>query len=386
MARIQKKVLYVITKSNFGGAQRYVYELATDLPSDQYTTAVAAGGNGILVEKLTNEGVRTRAIQSFERDINIIKELQSLQELWRIFQTEKPDIVHLNSSKAGGSGALIARLCGVPRIIFTAHGWPFFEKRSSLARAVIWLISYLTVILAHHTIVVSNHDKKRARMPFVAHKITCIHTAVPDITFLDRFTAREELIPENVRTEHPQDLWVVSTGEHTKNKNLYALLDAVAQVNTSSSRKIFLTLIGEGEERAGLEAYAEKLELKNSVYFSGFVDNARSYLKAFDVFVLPSRKEGFPYGLLEAGAAGLGCIASDVGGIPEILCDPQYGILVDPHNPSTLTHSLERYARNDELAQAHGTALASRIRDTFDSNKMKDETIAIYESRNSRAV
>lgn len=386
MPGIQKKVLYVITKSNFGGAQRYVYELATGLPADRYATMVAAGGNGILVEKLKDKGISTRTIRSFERDINIVKEFQSLQELWRIFRTEKPDIVHLNSSKAGGSGALIARLSGVPRIIFTAHGWPFFEKRSLFTRAVIWLLSYLTVILAHHTIVVSKHDKNRAYMPFVAHKMSCIHTAVPHITFHDRSTAREKLIPEHIRIEHSQNLWVVSTGEHTRNKNLYALLDAITHAHSTASRKIFLTLIGDGEERTGLEAYAKTHGLSNSVYFTGFVDDARSYLKAFDVFALPSLKEGFPYGLLEAGAAGLGCIASNVGGIPEILCDAGYGILIDPNETSTLVQALERYMKDEGLAQSHGEALAAHIRERFDLNQMKDATIALYESRNSRAV
>ncbi len=385
MPPIQKKVLYVITKSNFGGAQRYVYELATGLPRT-YESVVACGGNGILVEKLAREGVRTYPVRSFERDINILKEFQSLRELWHIFRTEKPDIVHLNSSKAGGSGALIARLCGVPHIIFTAHGWPFFEKRSSLARAAIWVLSYLTVILAHHTVVVSAHDQKRSHMPGVAHKISCIHTAVPVIAFYDRTTAREKLFPEDIRTAHANDLWVVSTGEHTRNKNLRRLLDAVAHANTSSSRKIFLTLIGDGEERTELEAHANALGLKSSVYFTGFVDDARLYLKAFEVFTLPSLKEGFPYGLLEAGAARLGCIASNVGGIPEILCAPEYGTLIDPYETQTLTRALLRYTEDTHLAEMHGEALFQRISNTFNLARMTEQTMALYESRNSRAV
>jgi len=385
MPPIQKKVLYVITKSNFGGAQRYVYELATGLPHT-YESVVACGGNGILVEKLASKGVRTYPVRSFERDINILRELQSLRELWHIFRTEKPDIVHLNSSKAGGSGALIARLCGVPHIVFTAHGWPFFEKRSLLARATIWALSYLTVILAHRTIVVSAHDQKRTYMPGVSHKIICIHTAVPAIAFYDRTTAREKLFPEDIRTAHASDLWVVSTGEHTRNKNLRRLLDAVAHANTSSSRKIFLTLIGDGEERTELEAHANALGLKSSVYFTGFVDDARLYLKAFEVFTLPSLKEGFPYGLLEAGAARLGCIASNVGGIPEILCAPEYGTLIDPYETQTLTRALLRYAEDTHLAEMHGEALAKRIGNTFNLARMTEQTMALYESKNSRAV
>ncbi|KKW35782.1 MAG: Glycosyl transferase group 1 [Candidatus Adlerbacteria bacterium GW2011_GWA1_54_10] len=113
----KKKVLYVITKGNWGGAQRYVFDLATGLPKDEFEVAVAlgepalsAGKPGLLADKLKSASVMIYYISSLGRDVSFGKDTTSFFELYRLFKKEKPDIAHLNSSKAGGVGALLAVL------------------------------------------------------------------------------------------------------------------------------------------------------------------------------------------------------------------------------------------------------------------------------------
>src|SRR3989338_2523185 len=159
---MRKKVLFVITKSNWGCAQRYVYDLATHLPQETFDPVVALGGSGMLKTRLEEAGIRTISIPSLERDINLIKELQSLKYLWHIFHQEHPDIIHLNSSKIGGLGSVVAayfRLylkcqqlfniflskskkttlntnsCSLITI-FTVHGWAFNEERNFVTRHI----------------------------------------------------------------------------------------------------------------------------------------------------------------------------------------------------------------------------------------------------------
>ena len=174
----KKKVLYVITKGNWGGAQRYVFDLATGLPKDEFEVAVAlgepalsAGKPGLLADKLKSASVMIYYISSLGRDVSFGKDTTSFFELYRLFKKEKPDIAHLNSSKAGGVGALAARLAGVHKIIFTAHGWPFWEQRNFLMRGAIWFFSWLTALLSHTVIVISDYDLRVARrMPFTSSK------------------------------------------------------------------------------------------------------------------------------------------------------------------------------------------------------------------------
>ena len=126
-----KKVLYVITKSVWGGAQRYVFDLATNLPKDQFEIVAAAGGEGPLFDKLHNAGIRTINTPSLERDVHILNETSVFWQLLKIFHTEKPDILHLNSTKIGALGALAAFLYKLLTLnfklltVFTVHGWGF---------------------------------------------------------------------------------------------------------------------------------------------------------------------------------------------------------------------------------------------------------------------
>ncbi len=373
----RKKVLYVITKSNFGGAQRYVFELATHLHQNGHEVHVACGGSGVLTQKLSEAGITVHTIKNFERDINLKKELGALRELYALIRTLKPDVVHLNSSKAGGSGAFIARMCRVPKIVFTAHGWPFFEDRNFFARSVIWFLSYLTVLLAHKTIVVSVHDHTYAHLPFLHKKLTYIRTAVPHITFLPREVSRGKLFTSTQIHEHVDDLWIVSTSEHTPNKNLLFLIRAVHAYNETHTQKIFLTLIGTGELKTTLETEAAHLNLTHSVSFLGYVEDARTYLRAFDVFVLPSVKEGLPYGLLEAGLAGLHTIASAVGGIPEVLSSSTLGVLIDPKSPDSLISAFEETAARARK-QRENKDLCAKITQAYMLDDMLEHTTALY--------
>ena len=304
----KKKVLFVITKSNWGGAQRYVYDLATNLPKDQFDVAVAFGQEGLLAKKLREAGIKTFPIASLQRDISLITDVKSFFELLRLFKSVRPDIVHLNSSKAGGLGALAARMAGVKHIIFTAHGWPFWEKnRGFFWRALAWLGSWATMLLSHLTICISNYDLAQARrMLFVGNKAVRIYNGINFNVPLGS--------GEIIRAAFPPGTHITGTiGELNKNKNQIALIE-----KAKNDSRIYVAIVGEGEERAHLEKKIKEYGLDGRVKLFGFLP-ASEVLKGFDTFALPSIKEGLPYVLLEAKAAGLPIEATRVGGVGEIL-------------------------------------------------------------------
>ncbi|MDO8593474.1 MAG: glycosyltransferase [bacterium] len=303
----KKKILFVITKSNWGGAQRYVYDLATTLPNDEFNVSVAFGHEGLFAKRLREANVATYPILSLQRDVSFITDIKSFLELLRLFRMEKPDIVHLNSSKAAGLGALAACLAGVPRIIFTAHGWPFWEPRNSVSRGLIYFFSWLTALLSHKIIVVSYYDLKVAqKMPFIAHKTVLIYNGI-DFNFPLGSA-------DIVRHSFPKGARITGTvGELTRNKNQVALVEQAKR-----EPGMFVAIIGEGEERPRLESKIKEYNLSERVKLFGFI-SASEVLRGFDVFALPSLKEGLPYVLLEAKVAGLPIVANRVGGVSEIL-------------------------------------------------------------------
>jgi glycosyltransferase involved in cell wall biosynthesis len=308
-----KKILYVITKSNWGGAQRYVYDLATSLPKDKFEVKVYFGGTGeagasygMLATNLGIKGVHGEHMPSFTRDVSFLRDFKVLKRLFEIFKTEKPDVVHLNSSKAGGLGALAARQAGVKKIIFTVHGWPFLEDRTVIARILIWIASWLTALLCHTVICISEYDLQIAkRMPFVGGKVVRIYNGIAPISFGTG---------EKIRSAFPPGVRVTGTvGELTRNKNQIALIE-----EAKNNPSMYVAIVGIGEDLMMLDEQRKKLDLQERVRLFGFVPVAEA-LRGFDVFALPSLKEGLPYVLLEAKAAGLPIVANRVGGVGEIL-------------------------------------------------------------------
>jgi glycosyltransferase involved in cell wall biosynthesis len=383
----RKRILFVVTKSVLGGAQRYVYDLAVSLPRDTYDVAVAYGGTGvagsdpgILQDMLIGAGVRTIHIPLLGRDIHATSDKATYEALCSLFATEKPDIVHLNSPKAGGLGALAAHKAGVKKIIYTAHGWAFTERISPLARIARFFISYATILLCDHVICVSKSDYRAvAWLPFVKQRLHIIHNGIRHIPCLSRDEARMTLFSEEEIKRHVDDLWIVSVAELTPNKNLFRAIEAVRIANQdATATPLFYSIIGEGEQRAALEQYIQSNHDSHSIRLLGFIPESRHYLAGFDGVLFPSIKEGLPYAVLEAGMEGLPIVASKTGGIPDIIEHGETGFLIEnPRSPLDIATQLSRL-RDSGLREYLGTALQSRIESNFSFEEMRNKTIALY--------
>ncbi len=359
---MNRKILFVITKSNWGGAQKYVYDLATNLPRS-YECAVALGGNGLLKKRLEEKGIEVIHIPHLERNISLLKEFPAFYFLLRHLRKNHFDIIHLNSSKAGGLGALVAWLCGVKKIIFTAHGWPFYEDRNIFSRAIIKFLSWLTVLFSHFTIVVCERDYRAFEgWPFTTGKIVRIYNGILETN----------KIAEESKINIPKPTVGVVAELHP-NKGLRFLIEAMKDISAS------LIIVGEGQERNELERLAKEFGLSDRIYFFGFAERATEIMNAFDVFVLPSIKEGLPLVILEAGIQGVPVVATRVGGIPEIVTDEESGLLVNPKNSVEIARAVNALLQNEELKRKYGTALADVVRKKFNFEKTLEETLALYE-------
>jgi len=378
----KKKIFYIVTKSNFGGAQRYVYDLATSLPREEYETAVVYGGEGLLGEKLKKAGVRTITIPHLERDIKLGSELKTFWTLMTLFRKERPDIIHLNSSKIGGLGSLAGRVSGVPRIIFTAHGWYFKEDRPWFTRKITLFLSWLTAILSHNVIVVSDDDKRYAPKIAVTKKIERIHNGLLAQNMLKRETARQKIrhYVEDISLSRGAH-WVGTISELHKNKGLTYAIEAVARTR-AIGKNVLLFIVGDGEDRPLLDELIARKAVQDAVFILGYVNDAPTLLSAFDSFMLTSVKEGLPYALLEAGAAKLPTIGSAVGGIPEIITDMESGILTRPREAKEIADALCFLVDNAPRRQELGVALHAHVTTHFTKDRMLTETLALYQRKN----
>lgn len=372
----KEKVLYTITKSNWGGAQKYVFDIATHLPK-RLEPVVALGGKGSLAKKLEEKNIRLVTVESFQRDINILKEIESFFELLRIIKDEQPDIVHVNSSKAGGLGALAARLLGVRRIVFTAHGWAFKEDKNPLSQLIIKLSSWATVVLSHKAITVSEEDREQAEwMPFVQNKISTTHNGIESPIFKNKDEARD-FLKQRANEKLNAGTWIGMIAELHKNKGVGYAIEAFSKL-AEKNNDVVLTIIGEGEERERLESLIAKKGLNKRVFLVGDIPNAAEYLKAFDIFMLTSVKEGLPYTLLEAGLAELPVVATCVGGVPEIVDDMASGIIIKPKSSEEIQNAVLYLMENKEKRLSFGQTLREKIERDFNLKNMLNKTVKNY--------
>ncbi len=352
----RKKVLFLITKATWGGAQRYVYDLVTHLPKEEFELVVAHGESGKLSEDLAAKGVTTYAVPTLGRDVSPFDDIVSFFKIWKGFRRGKPDVVHLNSSKAAALGALAARLAGVKRIVFTVHGWPFNEKRNEFARVMLYLISWLTAFMSHEVIVVSQSDEAQGeKMRWVKDKIHYIPTGIEIPLFLSREEASASLSFATTA------LRVGTIAELTPNKGLGFAIEAIS-ILKEQNIDVSYSIIGDGEQRAELEDMATEFGVEDRVTFIGFRPDAAKYLRAFDVFVLPSVKEGMPYVLLEAASADLPIVTTNV-------VDPdfvrRYSLRpVEPSDPEALAGAIQRAAETRPYYQEYPT-LEKMVADTI---------------------
>lgn len=363
------KILYGITKSNFGGAQRYVFDMAVGARDAGHEVVVLCGGHGTLIEKLRGENIKVIPLDTMERDISLSKEISSFFQIIKVLDEEEPDVFHINSSKMGGLGGVAGRIAGVKKIIFTAHGWAFNEPRPIYQKVIIKFFVWLTLLFSHEIICVSEKTKRDiSNWPFIKNKLRVIYNGI------NKFELAE-------RTD--ETFTVGTIAELHKIKGLDILLTAWSEFIKNHQAK--LIIIGGGEERENLQNMANNLGItalsadgSNSVTFEGFVDNARSLLSTFDIFVLPSRSEAMPYAPLEAGLAGLPVVATSVGGIPEIIENDESGILIEKENPEALLSALIKLFGNADLRKKLGENLKKKVETEFSLNKMLRDTLEMY--------
>lgn len=369
------RVLFVITKSVWGGAQKYVYDLATSLPREEFDVAVALGGSGTLAQKLKEKNVEVFTIKNFQYSVNVFKDIGAFLELRAVFNHWKPDVVHSNSSKAGGlagAAAFFYRTSRKPTIIFTAHGWAFHEPRSVLSLLFLRLASRLTSYLQSKIICVTNYDKESALSSNIAsrQKMTVIPNGVNPIEFLPRDQAQIQLLG------HTEIILIGCVAEWTLNKGLAFLLKAFNRVH-SEFPDAKLCLVGWGDNEGALRSYITTLGLENMIYMV-HASPAAPLMQAFDILVLPSLKEGLPYTLLEGGLGALPMVATRVGGVPEILQNNESGILVPPASENELADAILMLLKDPKLSIQIGEKARLRVQEHFMFNMMLRRTMELY--------
>lgn len=364
MTEKKKKILYLITQAEWGGAQKYIFNLASNL-KEVFEITVGAGPDGNsdeLFKKLQEQHIKTITFKHLKRQICPFQDCLAVKEINHFIKNNNFDILHLNSTKAGVVGSLAGYLAKTPKIIYTVHGWVFEEPLSSLKRQLFLLLEKLFGKLRHHTIVLSEKEKNIALKNKItsANKISVIPNGLDlsHIIFLDKKIAWEKINALTQNNLQPTDLLVGTIANLYQTKKLDILIEALAKIKNIPNLKAII--IGDGPEKKYLQEKIVDLKLEKNVFLIGTLDKAQNYLKALDLFILCSAKEGFPFAILEAMTAELPIITTAVGAIPEILKNQESALIIKPNNPTDLAMAIKNLIQNPTQAKE----LAKKARQT----------------------
>ena len=370
--RRRPRILVLITLAETGGAQTYVASLLRAL-TPGFDVIVAAHGTGPLCEEARAAGARFVALRHVHRALHPVHDALGLLELIRLIRRERPDIVHANSSKAGVLGRLAAALTLVPVRVFTVHGWAF-KAHSGLASALYLWADRLMAPLTTVTICVAESER---RAGLAAHTCSARRTVViPNA--IDGLAGSNGAAPSHAHDGPPR---IVAVGRLAAPKDPLCLVRALAALR---ERPFHAVLVGDGPDRAAVEAEIAALGLAPYVTLAGDRRDVPRRLAQADLFVLASRSEGAPLSILEAMAAGLPVVASAVGGVPELVADGETGLLVPPGDPAPLAAALERVVGDAALRERLGASGWARARTRFDLATFHRAHLALYERELAR--
>ena len=356
------RILILITLAEVGGAQTNVAQLLPAL-AGQFDVVVAAYGPGPLRDAARAAGVRFVPLRHVRRDPHPLRDVLGLLELVALLRRERPDVVHVNSSKAAALGRVAALVARARVRVFTVHGWAFKAYSGTTGTLYRWadrVLAPLTTV----TICVSETERRAglAARTCRADRTVVIPNAI-DVETAPR--ARLEGDPPRI----------VTVGRLAAPKDPLTLARALPAL---APRPYSLAFIGGGGEQPRVEQQLDALGVRDRVEMLGERHDVADLLAAADVFVLASRSEGAPLSILEAMAAGLPVVASDVGGVAELVADGETGLLVPPSDPAALATALARVLDDRELSGRMGAAGRARARDRFDLAGLRAAHLELY--------
>ena len=358
------KVLQVSTHVNIGGIGSYILSLSQTLRKNGVEVIVASSGGNLEKE------FQASAISHRHLDMNTKNEL-GLKVIWsafrisRIVKDEKIDIIHAHSRVSQAAAFLASRMSGVPYIT-TCHG--YFKKR---LRGIFdtWgakVIAISDAVKAH----------LRDDLDVNEDRIRLVYNGVDTDRFSRSYSADElGTIRRSIGLRGGKVIGTIGRLSPVKGQKF--LVEAMADLVTHVS-DIEAVIVGDGPEGETLMDLASSLGIRDKVHFITSCVDTHKYLSIMDIFVFPSIKEGLGLALLEALAAGKACIASNVGGIADIIEDGQSGVLVEPCEWRGIADAVLRLMSDDGFKESLGASGRALVKSRFDIDHMAEGIVQVY--------
>jgi sugar transferase (PEP-CTERM/EpsH1 system associated) len=360
---MQLRVMHVVQKLGFGGAEVGVLKVVNGLQARGLSTSICSLRPPSALDDRLAPGVKL--FQLGQRSGN------SPRSVWRLYKTlveERPHILHTHSWATLIEGLLAARLARVPVVVHGEHGT--LDTRPRTVAVQRWAWRRADVVLS-----VSSRlaERMAAQVGYPLDRIRVIRNGVD----LDRFRVGSSA-DLRARLNLPADALVVGTiGRMVPVKDQRSLINAIALLREGGV-DCSAVLVGDGPLRGELQRYAAERGVESYVHFAGERHDVHEIIRAFDVFALVSISEGLSNTTMEAMASGIPVVATRVGGADELVVDGTTGRLVPPSSPTALADALKSLLQDERRRAAFGAAARERMEGEFGLSRMISNYEQLY--------
>ncbi|MFA5164104.1 MAG: glycosyltransferase family 4 protein [Candidatus Omnitrophota bacterium] len=378
------KVLRIIARLNVGGPAIHTILLTSALNDAEYASVLVCGNVDRSEKDMSyladTKGVKPVIIPELCRSINPVKDLRAFIAIFRAIKEFKPDIVHTHTAKAGALGRAAAVLAGVPVRIHTFHGHIFDGYFSKLQAAVFLAIERVLACFTKYIIVVSEAQKSDIAEKYRIAGENKIKV-VPLGLELEKYAAiggRDGNLRKELGIGDGAVL-VSIIGRLVPVKNHRMFVDAakIALSGTPAPDMRFV-IVGDGEERTELEAYAAGAGLEGRIVFHGWKEDMAGVYADSDIVALTSLNEGTPVALIEALASGRPVVSTDVGGVRDVVQDGRTGYLVASGDARTFAGKLCELAADSSKRASFGAAGKASVMGKYSSERLISDIKRLY--------
>ncbi|MGR3301541.1 MAG: glycosyltransferase [Candidatus Scalindua sp.] len=370
MNRNNKKkinVIHLVDELTIGGLEKILTTIVLNLDRKKYNVSVwCLREGGFFANKLVKEGIDVKILH-----ISTSRNPLSIHKLYKLLKNRKFDLIHTHAYSAGTIGRISAFLAGVPVII--SHNHSVYDYYNKYYHFVEWLLCLITDKIICVSDIVKKFTNETQRIN--ANKLITIHNGIDSVCSV---TGKEA---SDIRKKLgiPHNHTVISTIAHMEeHKGIKYLLES-ASLLLQSRNDISFLLVGEGALKEELKILCADLKIEKNVIFAGERSDISEILSLTDIFVLPSLREGLGLAILETMACGKPVIATNVGGIPEIVKDGVSGILVSPRDPEALHTAMKELLDDKEMQKKMGANGEKVCNEKFNSKVMVGQIENLYD-------
>jgi glycosyltransferase involved in cell wall biosynthesis len=359
------RIAYVITRADaVGGATIHVRDLARAMRELGHAPVILVGGRGPATDQFEAAGVPVHSLRHLRRALHPVEDLLALAELTGVLRDSAPDLVSTHTAKAGWIGRAAAARLRLPAI-YTPHGLPVAGRFSPVSGLLFTIAERAASPWSAAIVCVSESERRLALAKRIApaDRLFVVYNGVRDIP------------PEYRANPDRKPVRVCTVARLDRPKDFPTLITALSLLE---DQRWTLDLAGDGPLEPEIRRLSKARGIAEHVRFLGYQPDPAPVLARSQIFVLASRSEALPRSILEAMRAGLPVVATDVGGVSEVIIHRETGLLVPPQDPAALAAAISELQASPGLRREFGDRARSMFERRFRLDYTVEKMLALY--------